>query len=121
MQKKPKKNQHPPKCHVRTGDTVVLLTGPRERRGKTGTVIRVWPKLERALVEGECAAYDTRHVRPDPQNNVEGGRVQRLRPIHVSNLALLDPTDEKPCRVRREKGEDGTTVRVSARTGHRFE
>lgn len=110
----------PPKCHLRTGDTVVLLTGPKDRRGKTGTVIRVWPRKQRALVEGPCAAMDTKHVRPNPQAGVEGGRIERLRPIHLSNLALLDPTTNKPTRVRHERTEKGI-VRVAVKSGHRFE
>lgn len=106
------------KCHIRTGDQVVVLTG--KTRGKTGTVIRVWPSKQRALVDGEAAIYDTKHVRPNPQAGVEGGRVQRLRPIHVSNLALLDPETGKACRVRRERGDQGV-IRVSKTSGHRFE
>ncbi len=109
-----------PKCHIRTGDTVVLLSGPAERRGKTGTVIRVWPRRGRALVEGECAPYDIRHVKANPQENQEGGRQRRLRPIAISNLALLDPSTGKPCRIRRERA-DGRVVRVSKQSGHRFE
>lgn len=111
----------PPKCHVRTGDTVVLLSGPKERRGKTGTVIRVFPRRQRAVVEGPCAAYDIRHVKPNPQANVEGGRVSRLRTIHISNLALLDPETGKPTRIRRERDDQGKVVRVSKKSGHRFE
>ncbi|TVR12989.1 MAG: 50S ribosomal protein L24 [Planctomycetota bacterium] len=111
----------PPKCHIRTGDSVVLLTGPKDRRGQTGTVIRVFPRRQRALVEGPCSAVDTRHVKANPQANVEGGRVTRLRTIHISNLALLDPETGKPTRVRRERNDDGKVVRVSKKSGHRFE
>lgn len=120
MPKKSKKLAKAPKCHVKVGDTVVLLTGPKDRRGKTGTITKVWPKMQRALVEGDCAAYDTKHVRPNPQAGVEGGRIQRLRPVHLSNLALLDPTTNKPCRVTRERTENGV-VRVAKGSGHRFE
>ncbi len=106
------------KCHIRTGDDVVVLTG--KSRGKTGRVVRVWPSKQRALIEGDAAIYDTKHVRANPQAGIEGGRQQRLRPIHISNLALLDPTTGKPCRVRRER--DGKkVVRVSKQSGHRFE
>jgi large subunit ribosomal protein L24 len=108
------------KCHIKTGDTVVLLTGPQAVRGKTGTVIKVWPTRQRALVEGECAQYHTKHVKPNPQANEEGGRQQRLRPIHTSNLALLDPTTGKPCRIRRER-EGKNVIRISKQSGHRFE
>lgn len=111
----------PPKCHIRTGDTVVLISGPKERRGKSGTVIRVFPRRQRAVVDGPCAAVDVRHIRANPQANVEGGRVTRLRSIHISNLALLDPETGKPTRVRRERDENGKLVRVSKKSGHRFE
>lgn len=110
----------PPKCHIKTGDQVVLLTGPKDRVGKTGTVIRIWPRKQRALVEGECAAFDTKHVRANPQAGQEGGRIQRLRPIHISNLALLDPSTGKATRVSRERTDKGV-VRVSKKSGHRFE
>jgi large subunit ribosomal protein L24 len=111
----------PPKCHIRTGDSVVLITGPKDRRGKTGTVLRVFPRRQRAIVEGECAAMDVRHVKPNPQANQEGGRISRLRTIHISNLALLDPTTGKATRVRRERDENGKVVRVATKSGHRFE
>lgn len=107
-----------PKCHVRTGDKVVVLTG--SNKGKQGTVIRVFPLEQRALVDGDAAVYQTKHVRADPQRQQEGGRIQKLRPIHISNLALLDPTTNKPTRVRHQKDEQGNTVRVAIKSGHRF-
>jgi large subunit ribosomal protein L24 len=111
----------PSKCHIRTGDKVVLITGPKDRRGKTGTVIKIFVERQRALVEGECSAHDTRHVKPNPQTKQEGGRLQRLRPIHISNLALLDPTTGKAAaRVRHEKDAQGNTIRVAKKSGHRF-
>ena len=121
MASKIKKIQLPnhAKCHVRTGDKVVLLTGPKTVRGKSGTVIKVFPRLQRALVEGECSLYDTKHVKANPQAGVEGGRIRRLRPVHVSNLALLDPTTNKPARVKHERSENGV-VRVAKKSGHRF-
>ena len=109
----------PRKCHLRSGDRVVLLVGPKDRRGKTGTVIKVFPTEQRALVEGECAAFDTHHDKANPQAGVEGGRIKRLRSIHVSNLALLDPTTNKPTRVRHERTADGS-VRVAKKSGHKF-
>jgi large subunit ribosomal protein L24 len=105
------------KCHVRTGDKVIVLSG--DNKGKTGTVIKVFPQEQRALVEGDAAIHDTKHVKPNPQAGVEGGRIQRLRPLHVSKLALLDPTTNKPARVRRERTADGV-VRVAKKSGHKF-
>jgi large subunit ribosomal protein L24 len=105
------------KCHVRTGDKVIVLSG--DNKGKTGTVIKVFPLDQRALVEGDAAIYDTKHVKANPQAGVEGGRVQRLRPLHVSKLALLDPTTNKATRVRRERTDNGV-VRVAKKSGHKF-
>ena len=106
-----------PKVHVRTGDKVVVLSG--ENRGKTGTVIKVFPREQRALVEGDAAVFDTRHVKANPQAGVEGGRIKRLRPLHVAKLALVDPASGKAVRVRHERTENGM-VRVAKKTGHRF-
>lgn len=107
----------PPKCHIRTGDKVVVLSGAT--KGKTGTVIKVFPTDLRAIVDGEAAVYETRHVRANPQAGVEGGRMRRMRPVHISKLALLDPTTNKATRVRRERTADGV-VRVAKKSGHRF-
>ncbi len=105
------------KCHIRTGDKVIVLSG--DNKGKTGTVIKVFPQEQRALVEGDAAVYDTKHVKANPQAGVEGGRIQRLRPVHVSKLALLDPTTNKATRVRHERTADGV-VRVAKKSGHKF-
>jgi large subunit ribosomal protein L24 len=106
------------KLHVRRGDKVVVLSG--DNRGKTGTIIKVFPAENRALVDGDAAIYDTKHIKPNPQANIEGGRQQKLRPIHVSKLALLDPTTNKPTRVKRERTANGV-VRVAKKSNHRFE
>jgi large subunit ribosomal protein L24 len=105
------------KCHIRTGDKVIVLSG--DNKGKTGTVIKVFPQEQRALVEGDAAIHDTKHVKANPQAGVEGGRIQRLRPLHVSKLALVDPTTNKATRVRHERTADGV-VRVAKKSGHKF-
>jgi len=108
----------PAKLHIRKGDQVVLLSG--DNKGKTGTVIKVSPADRRAIVDGEAGAYETKHVRPNPQANVEGGRIRRLRPVHISKLALLDPTTNKAAtRVKHESTDKGS-VRVAKKSGHRF-
>jgi large subunit ribosomal protein L24 len=106
-----------PKCHVRAGDRVIVIAG--KAKGKTGMVIKVFPFEQRALLDGEAVINDTKHVRPNPQANIEGGRKQQQRPIHISNLALLDPTTNKPARVRHERTADGV-VRVAKKSGHKF-
>jgi large subunit ribosomal protein L24 len=52
------------KLHVRRGDKVVVLSG--DTRGKTGTIIKVFPAEQRALVDGEAAIYDTKHIKANP-------------------------------------------------------
>ena len=108
------------KSHVRKGDQVMVISG--KSRGKTGTVVEVQVARQRVLVDGDAAVYNTKHVRANPQANIEGGRVQKLRPIHISNVALLDPESGKACRVSHQRVE-GTVgaVRVSKKSGHRFE
>ena len=76
----------------------------------------------RAIVDGEAGAYETKHVKPNPQANIEGGRIRRLRPVHISKLALLDPkTNKAATRVKHERTDKGVTVRVAKKSGHRFE
>jgi large subunit ribosomal protein L24 len=106
-----------PKCHVRTGDRVMVIAG--QAKGKIGLIIKVFPFEQRALVEGDAAIYDTKHVKPNPQANKEGGRQQKLRPVHLSNLALIDPKTNKPTRVRHERTAEGM-VRVSKKSDHKF-
>jgi large subunit ribosomal protein L24 len=109
-----------PKSHVRTGDRVIVLSG--STAGKTGTVVRVFPDDQRALVDGDAAVYETKHIKPNPQAQVTGGRVKRLRPIHTSKLALVDPTTGKAAvRVKHVRDANGFVVRVAKKSGHRFE
>jgi large subunit ribosomal protein L24 len=105
------------KCHVRTGDQVIVISG--SNKGKKGTIIEVFTQDQRAWVEGEAAVYVTKHIKPNPQAGIEGGRVQRLRPMHVSKLALVDPTSGKATRVKHERTADGL-VRVAKKSCHRF-
>jgi len=107
-----------PKCHVRVGDKVIVLSG--DTKGKQGTVIKVFPREQRALIEGEAAIFDTKHVKPNPQANKPGGREQKLRPLHMSKLALVDPTTGKATRVRHEKDAQGNSIRVATKSGHKF-
>jgi len=107
------------KRHVRSGDQVIVRSGAN--KGKIGTIIKVLRDQDRVLIEGDAAVYHTKHVRADPNRQIEGGRVQRLRPVHISNVALVDPeSGNKAVRVRRER-VDGKVVRVSKTSGHRFD
>ena len=96
---------------IKKGDKVVVLTG--RDKGKTGEVIQVMPKEERALVRGVNLVK--RHQRQTM--NQEGGIIQKEAPIHLSNLALADPKDGKPTRVGFKVLDDGRKVRIAKRSG----
>jgi large subunit ribosomal protein L24 len=103
---------------IRKDDNVQVIAG--KDRGKTGRVIRTDPKKGKVFVEGLNIVK--RHQRPtsvkDAQKGGEvGGIVEKEGPIHVSNVMLLDPSNNKPTRVRLERGKDGKRKRVAAKTG----
>jgi len=98
---------------IRKNDTVVVISG--KDKGKRGRVIEVLPKLSRVRVEG--VSKIKRHTKPNPQKNVKGGIVERESPVHVSNVALIDPKSDKPTRVGVKVMADGTRVRVARRSG----
>jgi len=98
---------------IRKNDTVVVISG--KDKGKRGRVIEVLPKLSRVRVEG--VSKIKRHTKPNPQKNVKGGIVERESPVHVSNVALIDPKSDKPTRVGIKVMPDGTRVRVARRSG----
>src|SRR5688500_8475892 len=98
---------------IRRDDTVVVIGG--KDRGKTGRVLKVEPKKQRVYVEG--LNMIKRHQRPSALNpNAEAGVIEREAPIHVSNVALIDPKENKPTRVG-VKREGGKRFRVARRSG----
>ncbi|MDN2567429.1 50S ribosomal protein L24 [Aquibium sp. A9E412] len=96
---------------IRKGDTVVVLTG--KDKGRSGEVVRVMPKDDKALVRGVNLVR--RHQKQTPQQ--EGGIITKEAPVHLSNLALADPKDGKPTRVGFQTNKDGRKVRVAKRSG----
>ncbi len=105
------KKRGPIKLKIRKGDRVVVRTG--KDKGKTGEVLRVMPKENRAIVRG--VNMIKRHQRQTATQ--EGGIIVKEAPIHISNLALVDPTSGQPTRVGWRFLEDGTKVRVAKRSG----
>ena len=99
---------------IRRDDQVVVIGG--KDRGKTGKVLRVEPKRDRVYVAG--LNIIKRHQRPSAARpNVEAGVIEREGPIHVSNVALVDPKDNKPTRVGTRRTEQGARMRVTKRSG----
>jgi large subunit ribosomal protein L24 len=95
---------------IKKGDKVIVLSG--KDRGAEGEVIDVMPKADRVVVRGVNLVK--KHQRQTPSQ--EGGIMTREAPIHVSNVALKDPSTGKPTRVG-FKIEDGKKVRVAKASG----
>ncbi len=95
---------------IRKGDNVVVLTG--KDKGRTGEVLQVMPKENRALVRGINMVK--RHQRQTQTE--QAGIVNKEVSIHLSNLAIAG-SDGKPTRVGFKINDDGTKVRVAKRSG----
>ena len=97
---------------IRKGDRVQVLAG--RDKGKRGEVLRVEPDESRAFVAGVNMVK--RHEKPQGLNR-PGGITEKEGPIHLSNLALLDPKSDKPTRIGFKTLEDGKKVRVAKASG----
>jgi large subunit ribosomal protein L24 len=95
---------------IKKGDKVVVLAG--KDKGRTGEVIRMMPKDDKAVVRGINIVR--RHQRQSQTQ--EGGIISKEAPIHLSNIAVADPKDGKATRVKIEV-KDGKKVRVAKRSG----
>ena len=96
---------------IKKGDTVVVLAG--RDKGRSGEVLQVMPKDERAVVRGVNMVK--RHTRQTPQQ--EGGIISKESTIHLSNLAIADPSGGKASRVGFKFLEDGRKVRFAKKSG----
>lgn len=96
---------------IRKGDTVTVLTG--RDKGKKGSVLKVLGSKDRVIVQGVNVVK--RHFRGG--QGQPPGIVEKEASIHVSNVALLDPKEDKPTRVTFKVLEGGRKVRVAKRSG----
>ena len=96
---------------VKKEDTVVVIAG--KDKGKTGKVVKVFPKTNKVIVEGVNVV--TKHQKPNAINP-QGGIVNKEASIHISNVMPLDPETGKGTRVRFEM-KDGKKVRVAVKSG----
>lgn len=97
---------------IRTGDEVIVLTG--RDKGKRGVVTQRKDE-SRLLVEGINLVK--KHVKPNPMKGTEGGIVEKVMPIHQSNVAIFNAATGKADRVGIKVNADGTRVRVFKSTG----
>jgi large subunit ribosomal protein L24 len=98
------------KLHIKKGDTVYVNTGVD--KGKTGRVLEVLVKEQRAIVEGvNLVSKSTKPNAKSPQ----GGIIKKEATIHISNLNPIE--NGKPVRVGRKLNADGKLVRISTKSG----
>ena len=96
---------------IKKGDKVVVLAG--KYRGVEGEVLKVMPQADRLLVQGVNLVK--KHQKQTQTE--QGGIVTKEAPIHVSNVAFVDPESGKPTRVGFKFNDDGSKVRVAKRSG----
>jgi large subunit ribosomal protein L24 len=99
------------KFKIKKGDKVVVITG--SDRGKTGEVLRVLRSEMRVLVQG--VNMMKRHTRPSPGE--PGGIIEKEAPLHISNVAHIDPKDDKATRVGWKTVDGDRKVRFARRSG----
>ena len=101
---------------IRKGDKVVVIAG--KDKGKRGAVLRVLSESH-LLVEG--ANNVKKHQKPNPLKGATGGIVAKEMPIHVSNVAMFNPTTQKADRVGVKQMDDGRRVRIYKSNGEMLE
>ena len=123
---KPNLKSVPRRLHVKTGDTVIVISGRSKDllrnenstqtgdKGKIGKVLKVFPKTGKIIVEG--VNIKKRHIKPNAMNP-QGEVVEREMPIFSSKVMLWDESAKKGTRVRYEI-KDGKKVRISVVSGN---
>ncbi len=116
------------KMKIKKGDLVQVITGRKQDkggdRGKQGKVIEVYPETSRVLVEGVNRITKHTKVGQSARGSRTGGIVHMEAPIHVSNVAIVDPETKKPTRVKtrvemveRDGRMKAQRIRVAVRSG----
>ena len=100
--------------NVRSGDTVEIIVGDVNNRGKRGRVIVANPKTNKVVVEGLNLV--TKHRKPRSAQE-QGGKFEQPRPIDVSNVALVCPKCGQTTRVAHVLGENGKYLRACKKCG----
>lgn len=103
------------KIKLKKGDTVMVRSG--KHKGKTGTITAVHPRENKVTVEG--INIIKKHIKPT-RTNPTGGIVEITKPIWVSKVGLVHPTDKKRMtRIGMEVKKDGSKVRVARQAGNK--
>ena len=113
---------------IKKGDLVQVISGRSQKnggdRGKQGKVIAVFPDTQRVLVEGINRVTKHEKAGATARGTRTGGLVHTEAPIHVSNVAVVDPDSKKPTRIKtrvetveRNGRQKANRIRVAVRSG----
>ena len=97
---------------IKKGDTVIVRSG--KFKGQTGKVTKTHPTENKVTIEGMNVVK--RHLKRD-ERNPQGGIVEKTKPMWVSKVALIDPSDKKATRVGYKFDNQGNKVRFYKRSG----
>ena len=100
------------KLHIQKGDMVFVNAG--DDKGKTGKVLEIITKKDRAIVEGVNMV--SKHTKPNAKHP-QGGIIKQEAGIHISNLQVVDPVKGGPTKIGRRMGEKGKLVRYAKKSG----
>lgn len=93
---------------IRKGDTVEVISGRLEDKGKRGEVINVMLKTRRVVVQGvNIRTKHQKQVQTQAGRNINPGRIQFEGPLDISNVMLVCPTCKEATRVGVQRDEDG--------------
>ncbi|WP_341787588.1 50S ribosomal protein L24 [Rickettsia endosymbiont of Cantharis rufa] len=99
------------KLKVKKGDEVVVITG--KHKGKKGKILKVFSEDSKVIVSGVNLVK--KHTKPNQMS--EGGIITKELPIHISNIAHIDPKTGSPTKVAFKFLEDGSKVRLAKKSG----
>jgi len=99
------------KLKVKKGDEVIVVTG--KYKGKKGKILKIFPDENKAIVSGVNLVK--KHTKPTQTS--EGGIITKELPIHISNIAHIDPKTGKSTKVAFKFLEDGSKVRIARKSG----
>jgi large subunit ribosomal protein L24 len=97
---------------IHKGDQVLVLSG--KDKGKKAEVVRAMPSADKVIVEGVNVAK--RHSKPTRATQ-QGGVIDKFMPVHVSTVALLCKSCDKPTRIGMQFDENGEKMRVCRKCG----
>jgi large subunit ribosomal protein L24 len=103
---------------IRKGDTVEVISGSEEDKGKRGEVIKVLPKDRRVVVQGaNMRKKHQRQVQTQGRRNLSPGIIEFEGPMDISNVMLVCPKCDEPTRVGVQRDENGVAQRVCKNCG----